>query len=129
MIRRSSTRSSTQQTLGRNRYGQGISGEKLAWEWMTTTILRILHYPVPAATLTPKQCDAIMAPILQAGLPCSGIVRIIPRVLVYGPIEYQGLGISDLYTSHIERILKYSHLDDDITGNSFGRQWSSSSSR
>jgi hypothetical protein len=39
---------------------------------------------------------------------------------VYGPIEYQGLGIPDLYTSqgisHIERILKYSHLDDDITG-------------
>jgi hypothetical protein len=38
---------------------------------------------------------------------------------VYGPIEYQGLGIPDLYTSqelsHIERILKYSHLDDDIT--------------
>jgi hypothetical protein len=37
--------------------------------------------------------------------------------LVYGPIEYQGLGISDLYTSqgisHIERVLKYSHLDDD----------------
>jgi hypothetical protein len=35
-------------------------------------------------------------------------------------IEYQGLGIPDLYTSqgisHIERILKYSHLDDEITG-------------
>jgi hypothetical protein len=39
---------------------------------------------------------------------------------VYGPIEYQGLGIPNLYTSqgisHIERILKYSHIDDDITG-------------
>jgi hypothetical protein len=40
--------------------------------------------------------------------------------LVYGPIEYQGLGIPNLYTSqgiaHIERILKYSHIDDDVTG-------------
>jgi hypothetical protein len=61
-----------------------------------------------------------MTPIIQAGLPCSGIVRTFPRALVYGPIEYQGLGIPDLYTSqgisHIERILKHSHLDDDITG-------------
>jgi hypothetical protein len=75
---------------------------------------------IPATTLTQKQCDAIITPILQAGLPCSGIVRTFPRALVYGPIEYQGLGIPDLYTSqgisHIERILKYSNLDDDITG-------------
>jgi hypothetical protein len=67
-----------------------------------------------------KQCDTIMTPILQAGLPCAGIVRTFLRALVYGPIEYQGLGIPDLYTSkgisHIERILKCSHLDDDITG-------------
>jgi hypothetical protein len=93
---------------------------KLDWESMTTKILRTIHYPLPATTLSPKQCDAIMTPILQAGLPCSGIVRTIPRVPVYGPIEYQGLGIPDLYTSqgisHIERILKYSHIDDDITG-------------
>jgi hypothetical protein len=61
---------------------------KLAWESMTTTILRTLHYPLPATTLTHKQCDAIMIPILQAGLPCSGIVRTFPRALVYGPSEF-----------------------------------------
>jgi hypothetical protein len=92
----------------------------VAWESMTTTILRTLHYPLPATTLTLIQCDAIMTPILQAGLPWSGIARTFPRGLVYGPIEYQGLGIPNLYISqgisHIERILKYSHLDDDITG-------------
>jgi hypothetical protein len=92
---------------------------KLAWESMTTTILRTQHYPLPPTTLTQKQCDAIMTPILQAGLPGSGTTRTFPRALVYGPIEYQGLGIPDLYTSlgisHIERILKHSHLDDDIT--------------
>jgi hypothetical protein len=59
-------------------------------------------------------------PISLAGLPCSGIARTFPRALVYGLIEYQGLGIPNLYInqglSHIERILKYSHLDDDIPG-------------
>jgi hypothetical protein len=48
-----------------------------------------------------------------------GIARTFPCALAYGPIGYQGLSIPDLYTSqgisHIERILKYSHLDDDIT--------------
>jgi hypothetical protein len=56
----------------------------------------------------------------DSGLPCSGIARTSPRALVYAPIKYQGLGIPNLYisegTSHIERILKYRHLDDDITG-------------
>jgi hypothetical protein len=32
---------------------------KLAWESMKTTILRTLHYPLPATTLTKTQCDAI----------------------------------------------------------------------
>jgi hypothetical protein len=87
---------------------------------MTTTILLTLHYPLPATTLTLKQCDAIMTPILQAGMPSSGIVRTFPHALVYGSIEYQGLGVPNLFTSQgispIERILKYSHLEDDMTG-------------
>ncbi len=93
---------------------------KLAWESMTTTIVSTLHHPLPATTMSLKQCAAIMTPTLQAGLPCSGIVRTFPRALEYGPIEYQGLGIPNLYTSqgisHIERIPKYSCLDVDITG-------------
>jgi hypothetical protein len=93
---------------------------QLAWESMTTTILRTLHYPSPATTMTRKQCDTIMAPILQAGLHCSGIVRTFPGALVYGPIQQQGLGIPNLYTSqgiaHIKRILKYSPIEEDITG-------------
>jgi hypothetical protein len=61
-----------------------------------------------------------MGPTLQVGLPSSCIARIFPCAQVYSPIEYQGLGIPNLYTSqgiaHIERILQYSHIDDDITG-------------
>jgi hypothetical protein len=44
----------------------------------------------------------------------------IPEVLAYGPVQYQGLGIPNLYKSqgisHIERILKFSHIHEDITG-------------
>jgi hypothetical protein len=49
---------------------------------MKTTILRTLHYPLPATTLTQKQCDASMAPILHAGLPCSGIEEDITGQLI-----------------------------------------------
>jgi hypothetical protein len=34
-----------------------------------------------------------MVPILQAGLPCSGIVNPSPRALVYGSVEYEEQGI------------------------------------
>jgi hypothetical protein len=41
------------------------------------------------------------------------------RALVYGPTEYQGLGIPNLYisqgSSHIEQIFRSSHFDDDMT--------------
>ena len=46
----------------------------LVWESMHTTILRTLLYPLPATTLSQKQCHQIMAPILKYGLPCAGIV-------------------------------------------------------
>jgi hypothetical protein len=100
--------------------GTDTGRAKLARESMTKqrsyvfSIIRYQQRPCPK-----KKIAAITTPILQAGLPCSGIVRF-PRALAYGPIEYQGPGIPNLYTSqgisHIERILKYSHLDDDITG-------------
>jgi hypothetical protein len=100
-----------QPKLGRNRYGQGIF-PKLAWESMTTTILRTLHYP--ATTLTQQHHDrsTSRAAVLRHRKDS-------PHALVYGPIEYQGLGIPICTQSrdfHIERILKYSHIDDDITG-------------
>jgi hypothetical protein len=58
---------------------------------------RTLRYPLPANSLT-QQCDAIMASILQAGLPCLGRTNLPLRTDVR-PIEYQGLGIPNLGTS------------------------------
>jgi hypothetical protein len=47
-----------------------------------------------------------MAPVLEAGLPTSGICRAFPRDLVYGPLKYQGLALPNLHTVQgIENIL------------------------
>ena len=64
---------------------------------MKPTILCTLVYPLPATTFTAQECLKIMRPILNAGLPRSGIVRSFPRAVVHGPIGVQGLGIPDLY--------------------------------
>ena len=67
-----------------------------------------------------KECKAIMRPLLQAALLASGIVRTIPRALVFGPKYYQGLAVSSLYThqqvEYIERQLKFGQAKDNIMG-------------
>ena len=61
-----------------------------------------------------------MSPVLQGGLPCSGIVRTLPHTLVYGTTKYQGLGIPSLDTdqgiAHISKLLQHGH-QPIITGN------------
>jgi hypothetical protein len=44
-----------------------------AHQALHTTILKTLQYPLPALTLTEKQCDKIMAPILEVGLPAMTV--------------------------------------------------------
>ena len=103
-----------------DRVRTGHLPRRLVWESMNTTILKSLQYPLPATTLTAEQCRSIMAPLLAQGLASSGVVRSMPRVVVHGPIKFQGLGVPDLFTfqqtQHILRILKYCTVDDNITG-------------
>ena len=51
-----------------------------------------------ATTLTKNQCKDIMAPALITGLNGMGICQHLPRQLVHGPLELQGIGIPHLYT-------------------------------
>ena len=103
-----------------DRVRTGHLPRRLVWESMNTTILKSLQYPLPATTLTEEECRWIMAPLLAQGLPASGVVRSIPRAVVYGPVKFQGLGIPNLYTfqqtQHILRILKYCLVEENITG-------------
>jgi hypothetical protein len=65
--------------------------------WITTqtTIMKTLAYPMRAICLKKKQWKSIMAPILQAALPHSGFSRNFPQAVLYGPTEFQGLGMMD----------------------------------
>ena len=79
---------------------RGSSLEKEdVWRSLHTTILKSLQYPLPAAMLSKKQCNAIMSPLLLAGLPKMKIARTFPREVIHGPYSRGGFGIPDLYTT------------------------------
>jgi len=69
---------------------------------------------------TEKECMAIMQPILAAGLPAMGIVRMMARVVVHGPICYQGLNIPNLYMEQLlawlQALLQYGQKAKDVMG-------------
>jgi hypothetical protein len=62
----------------------------------------------------------IMAPLLAQGLLGTGVAQTLKRDVVYGPLKYQGLGMSCLYTfqmtEHIVQILKYCNATENLTG-------------
>lgn len=83
------------------------------------TIIKSLVYPLPALTLTQKECTSIMAPVKKAGLNAMHISRSYLNDLAFGSKEELGLGITELYTKqgviHAYYLEKY--LDTDtLTG-------------
>jgi len=82
-----------------------------AWLALTTRIMKTIEYPLPACTLTEKQCNFIMAPIVQTALNALGICRNLARDIVYGPKKFQGLGLKHPYTTmgiaHIRFIMEH----------------------
>jgi hypothetical protein len=69
-----------------------------AWQALETTILKTLEYPLPALTLTEKECNRIIRPVLDAGLNKSAICKTFPKAVIHGPKEEGGLDITHLYT-------------------------------
>jgi hypothetical protein len=79
--------------------------KKDAWLATETTIMRSLLYPLPALTLTEKECNHIIAPVLEAGLQSSSICKNYPRAVTYGPKEESGLNLPNLYVQQgLQRI-------------------------
>lgn len=68
-----------------------------AWRAIDYSILQSLRYPLPALTLTEKECKRIMAPVLEGGLPASAICRKFPRDILYGSPDEGGMGKTNLY--------------------------------
>ena len=98
----------------------GAIDKRDAWQALTLTIMKKLEYPLLALTLTEKECDFIMAPILKSALPRPGLCRNIPRALLYGRKEHQGLGLNNLHTTmglkQIQALLD-NVWEDTVTGN------------
>jgi hypothetical protein len=69
------------------------------WYTLNHTINKTVEYPMMATYLSKAQCKTIMRPFLNAGLSASGVVRTIPRAIVWGPLRYQGLEIRHLFTT------------------------------
>ena len=77
------------------------------WLALRSTIWKSLEYPLNATTLTKEQCRFIMFPAIEAGLNGIQICRNLPRDLVHGPIEDQGIGLPHLYS-----LQGIAHLED-----------------
>ena len=79
------------------------------WLALNQTILRGVEYPLAATTLSQRQLDAVMSPILQCALPRAGFVRSFPHAVLYGPVALQGLGVTNpflhQFTRHIQDIV------------------------
>ena len=76
------------------------------WIALRTTILKTIEYPLAATTLTKKQCIAVMEPILKSALPRSNMVHNFARSVLYGPTQYQGMGLHDPYVTQGIRHVK-----------------------
>jgi len=87
---------------------------------LCNVILKQLTYPLVTMMLTEKECTAIVQPILVAGLPAMGIVRMMAQAVVHGPLCYHGLDIPNLYTEQLlaclQALLQYSPQAEDVTG-------------
>ena len=70
-----------------------------AWKALNLTIFKKLEYPLVALILIEEECDYIMTPVLNGGLPRAGIYRNIPRAILYRKTENQGLSLHKLHTT------------------------------
>jgi len=70
-------------------------------------------------TFDKKQCDELLKLILSQGLLRIQVNRHLPRVMVHGPVAYQGLNIPNLHTEqmllHVQILVKYgSQMEDPM---------------
>ena len=83
------------------------------WQALQTTIIKSLSYSLPALTLTKKEIEDISKPLHAIALPRCGYSRSFPKKVLYGPREFQGLGLENLYLAQyvpkISAIIDYTY--------------------
>ena len=86
---------------------------------VTSTIMKKLEYPLAALTLSEKECDKIMSPIIRNALPRTHYNRQFCRRTLFAPGSHLGLEFPNLYaiqiTSHLEALLRHGP-HNSITG-------------
>jgi len=74
-------------------------------------LLPKLRYPLVATTFLEAQCQTMMQPVLQQGLPSLGVNRNFPQAVAHGPTIYHGLNLPNLHTeqliTHVITLLKF----------------------
>lgn len=67
------------------------------WYSVQAGILRSLHYPLLATTMSQKQITSVMTPLFNVALPKMVISRKMDRDAIYCKQEHKGFGIPDLH--------------------------------
>jgi hypothetical protein len=91
------------------------------WKSLQERIGVALSYPLTATQLTYDEWEKeIMSPLLQAVLPRAGFSRSMPRAVVFGPSEHQGLNFMHLWykqeLTHLQICLLLLNTDSVISG-------------
>ncbi len=62
--------------------------QKDAWDNLTLRVMKSLEYPLLVTTFSYEECQNILQPALEAGLPASGICRNMHREIVHAPLQF-----------------------------------------
>eukprot|EP00978_Attheya_sp_CCMP212_P046232 scaffold379767_cov59-Attheya_sp.AAC.9 len=65
--------------------------------WLSMSVLKKLEYPLVTLTLTEEDCKMINRPLLQQLLRSLGMSQSFPRVVINGPLDFQGMGRKIIY--------------------------------
>jgi hypothetical protein len=94
-----------------------------AWMVYHNYYLPQVMYSMNTTNFSQVQCDAIQSPVVQAILPLLGFNRHTSRSLVFGPSEYGGIGLTNLYTelysTRIETIITHTRMETSELGKLF----------
>jgi hypothetical protein len=66
---------------------------------VVTSIFPRLAWPLPCMSITERDSNRLMRPVLMAALPKMGVVSTLGYDYIYGSSDFQGLGIPELYHS------------------------------
>jgi len=89
-----------------------------AWYSINHTIMKMIEYLLAATSISKKDMQDIMRPILQAALPKACIQKHCPRKLVHGTLMSKGFGVYDPSASqvieHVHSLIRHSFQDSPL---------------